>query len=71
MSSANKARGYFDSGKTVSYHIKAVSSYGQSAKSSASFKIIFRRDAGVKRYDFEAESAKEASELNILVPFTV
>lgn len=62
MPSANKARGVFESGKTVSYHIKAVSSYGQSAKSSASFKLIFKRDAGDKRYDFEAESARLASE---------
>ena len=62
MPSANKAKGVFDSGKTYSYHIKAVSSYAQSTKSSASFKLIFKRDAGDKRYDLEAETAREAGE---------
>ena len=61
MPTANKAKGVFDSGKTYSYHIKAVLSYGQSAKSSASFKLIFKRDTNDKRYDFEAESPRLAS----------
>ncbi|KAI5120675.1 hypothetical protein M0805_006964 [Coniferiporia weirii] len=60
MPSANKARGVFDSGKTASYHIKSVAKCSQSA---ASFKIIFRRDVGEKRYDFEAESARLAAEI--------
>ena len=68
MPSANKARGVFDSGKTVSYHIKSIVNCSQSAKSSASFKIIFRRDGGDKRYDFEAESARQASEYKVF-PF--
>lgn len=57
---ANKARKVFDNGKTVSYHVKSVVSCSQSAKNSASFKIIFKRDGGDKRYDFEAESPKLA-----------
>ena len=71
MPTANKARGVFDSGKTVSYHIKAVLSYAQSAKASTTFKIVFKRDAGDKRYDFEAESPREASKLFRIVSFTI
>ncbi|KAL5530052.1 AVO1 [Sanghuangporus sanghuang] len=63
MPSANKARVVFDSGKTVSYHIKSVVNCSQSARASATFKITFRRDGGDKRYDFEAESAKQATEI--------
>ncbi|EJD01500.1 SIN1-domain-containing protein [Fomitiporia mediterranea MF3/22] len=63
MPSANKARGVFDSGKTVSYHIKSVVNCSQSGKGSATFKIIFRRDGGDKRYDFEAESARLATDI--------
>ncbi|THH11943.1 hypothetical protein EW145_g312 [Phellinidium pouzarii] len=60
MPSANKARVVFDSGKTASYHIKSVSKCSQSG---ASFKIVFRRDVGEKRYEFEAESARFAAEI--------
>jgi len=62
MPSANKAKGVFDSGKTYSYHIKSVHSV-QSSKASANFKLVFRRDMGDKRYDFEAESAQAANEI--------
>lgn len=62
MPSANKARGVFDNGRTISYHIKRVVSCMQSGKGSSSFKIVFLREGGDKRYDFEAESAKLASE---------
>lgn len=65
MPSSNKARVVFDSGKTVSYHIKSVVNCSQSAKASTLFKITFKRDGGDKRYDFEAENAKQASEWNI------
>ena len=61
MPSANKAKGVFDSGKTYSYHIKSVVTCLQSSKTSASFKLVFRRDGGDKSYDFEAESVKAAS----------
>ncbi|KAH8118678.1 SIN1-domain-containing protein [Phellopilus nigrolimitatus] len=60
MPSQTKARGVFDSGRTVSFNIKSVAGCNQSAKASASFKIIFKRDGGDKRYDFEAESARLA-----------
>lgn len=60
MPSANKAKGVFDSGKTYSYHIKSVHSV-QRSKASANFKLVFRRDMGDKRYDFEAESEQVAS----------
>jgi len=62
MPSANKAKGVFDSGKTYSYHIKSIHSV-QSSKASANFKLVFRRDMGDKRYDFEAESAQAANEI--------
>lgn len=63
MPSANKARGVFDSGKTVLYNIKSVVSCSQSSKASSSFKLIVKRDGGDKRYDFEAESSRLAGEL--------
>ena len=60
MPSANKARGVFDSGKTVSYNIKSVVNCSQSSKASSNFKLIVKRDGGDKRYDFEAESSRIA-----------
>ena len=69
MPSSNRARGVFDSGKTVSFHIKSVASCTQSAKHSASFKLIVKRDGGEKRYDFEAENAKLAGKRNFLLSF--
>jgi target of rapamycin complex 2 subunit MAPKAP1 len=61
MPSANKAKAVFDNGKTSSYHIKSIAGCQQSTKSSSIFKLVVNRDAGNKRYDFEAESPKLAS----------
>ena len=60
MPIAHKARAVFDNMKTTSYHIKDVSGCAQSSKSSASFKFYVKRDGGLKRYDFEAESPRLA-----------
>jgi len=61
MPSDNKA--FFDSMKTSSFHVTSIVSCKQSSKSPASFKIVVWRDGGEKRYDFEAESARQASEI--------
>jgi SAPK-interacting protein 1 (Sin1), Pleckstrin-homology len=62
MPSTNKAKAVFDNVKTTSYHIKSVVNCSQSTKSSSIFKLVVSRDGGNKRYDFEAESPKLASE---------
>ena len=63
MPSAKRATGMFENGRTSSYHIKSVVACQQSAKSSSSFKLVVHRDGGTKRYDFEAENPKAASEI--------
>ncbi|KAG2752795.1 SIN1-domain-containing protein [Suillus brevipes Sb2] len=63
MPSTNRAKAVFDSGKTVSHHIKSIIQCQQSAKSSTLFKIIVQRDSGSKRYDFEADTPKLAGEI--------
>jgi hypothetical protein len=64
MPSSNKAKNVFDSGRTSSYHVKTIADCQQSSKSSATFKLVLTRGAGsTKRYDFEAENPKAASEI--------
>ncbi|KAL4073502.1 stress-activated map kinase interacting protein 1-domain-containing protein [Scleroderma citrinum] len=63
MPAANKAKNVFDSGKTVSFHIKCVIVCQQSQKSSSLFKIVVQRDSRNKRYDFEADTPKLAGEI--------
>ncbi|KAJ7698740.1 stress-activated map kinase interacting protein 1-domain-containing protein [Mycena rosella] len=64
LPTANKAtKAVFDSGKHVSYHIRSIADCQQSTKSSAIFKLVLGRAGGKKRYDYEAESAKHASEI--------
>ena len=63
MPSAKRATGMFETGRTSSYHIKSVVACQQSAKSSSTFKLVVHRDGGTKRYDFEAENPKVASEI--------
>ena len=53
----------FENGRTSSFHIRSVAACQQSAKSSSSFKLVVQRDGGTKRYDFEAENPKVASEI--------
>ena len=50
--------------QTSSYHIKTVVKCNMSKKASASVKLIVRREGGNKRYDFEAENAQLAGEIN-------
>lgn len=59
MPSASKA--LFDSMKTTSFHISLVASVKQSGR-SGNFKINVWREAGQKRYEFEAENGKQAGE---------
>ncbi|KXN81704.1 Stress-activated map kinase-interacting protein 1 [Leucoagaricus sp. SymC.cos] len=64
MPSSNKAKNVFDSGRTSSYHIKTIADCQQSSKSSSTFKLVLTRSGGTaKRYDFEAENPKLASEI--------
>ncbi|KAJ7255218.1 stress-activated map kinase interacting protein 1-domain-containing protein [Mycena rebaudengoi] len=64
LPTANKAtKAVFDSGKHVSYHIRSIGDCQQSAKNSSIFKLVLGRSGGNKRYDYEAESAKHASEI--------
>lgn len=60
MPSANKAKAVFDSGKTLSFHIKSILVCQQSQKTSTLFKVVVQRDSRNKRYDFEADTAKLA-----------
>ena len=53
----------FENGRTSSFHIRCVVACEQSAKPSSSFKLVVQRDGGTKRYDFEAENPKAASEI--------
>jgi hypothetical protein len=73
MPSTNRAKAVFDSGKTVSHHIKSIIQCQQSAKSSTLFKIIVQRDSGSKRYDFEADTPKLAGELrySLMLPHRI
>ncbi|KAJ6586586.1 hypothetical protein B0H10DRAFT_2168041 [Mycena sp. CBHHK59/15] len=64
LPTANKAtKAVFDSGKHASYHIRSIADCQQSTKSSSIFKLVLGRSGGNKRYDYEAESAKHASEI--------
>ncbi|KIK93169.1 hypothetical protein PAXRUDRAFT_829224 [Paxillus rubicundulus Ve08.2h10] len=63
MPSAHKAKAVFDSGKTLSFHIKSVLVCQQSQKTSTLFKVVVQRDSRNKRYDFEADTPKLAAEI--------
>ncbi|KIJ61493.1 hypothetical protein HYDPIDRAFT_116002 [Hydnomerulius pinastri MD-312] len=63
MPSANKAKAVFDSGKTLSFHIKSILVCQQSQKTSTLFKVVVQRDSRNKRYDFEADTPKLAAEI--------
>ncbi|KAI6010115.1 stress-activated map kinase interacting protein 1-domain-containing protein [Pisolithus marmoratus] len=63
MPAANKAKNVFDSGKTVSFHVKSAVVCQQSQKSASLFKIVVQRDSRNKRYDFEADTPKLAGEI--------
>ncbi|KAE9398063.1 hypothetical protein BT96DRAFT_44977 [Gymnopus androsaceus JB14] len=64
MPSTNKAaKAVFDSGRTMSYHIKTIVDCQQSTKSPHIFKLVLNRAGGDKRYYFEAETPKLAGEI--------
>ncbi|KZT10435.1 uncharacterized protein LAESUDRAFT_755945 [Laetiporus sulphureus 93-53] len=61
---SNKAKHVFDGGKTSSYHLKSVVACQLSSKNSSTFKLVVHSNAARnKRYDFEAESPKIATEI--------
>ena len=53
----------FETGRTSSYHVRSVVACRQTAENSSSFKLVVHRDGGTKRYDFEAENPKIATEI--------
>ncbi|KAJ3729604.1 stress-activated map kinase interacting protein 1-domain-containing protein [Lentinula raphanica] len=63
MPSTNKAAKVFDSGRTISYHIKTIVDCQQSLKTPNNFKLVYSRAGGDKRYVFEAETPKLANEI--------
>jgi target of rapamycin complex 2 subunit MAPKAP1 len=66
MPSTNKAaKAVFDSGRTMSYHIKTIVDCQQSSKSPHIFKLVLNRAGGDKRYYFEAETPKLAGTLRL------
>ncbi|EIN09146.1 hypothetical protein PUNSTDRAFT_120545 [Punctularia strigosozonata HHB-11173 SS5] len=62
MPSSGRAKAVFESGKTMSYHMKDIACQ-QSNKSSSTFKLVVHRDDGKKRFEFEAESPDLAREI--------
>jgi len=56
-------RRFLDNVNTASYHIKSIYSCTQSKKIATYVKLIVKRDAGNKRYDFEAENVEQAAEI--------
>lgn len=60
----SESRAFFDSMKTTSFHITRVQSCKLTGRTSAAgFKINVWRDGGIKRYDFEAETGRQAAEI--------
>jgi hypothetical protein len=59
MPTDNKA--FFDSMKTSSFHVTSIVTCKQSSKSPTNFKIVVWRDDAEKRYDFEADNARQAT----------
>jgi hypothetical protein len=74
MPTANKAaKAVFDNGKTSSYHINSLFSCQSGKTPSSAFRIVVHRGAGDgahKRYEFEAENPKIASECRFLFVYT-
>ena len=57
---------FFDSMKTTSFHISLMASCKLSGRSGG-FKIVVWRDAAQKRYEFEADTPKQAGEYERLI----
>ena len=58
----SESRAFFDSMKTTSFHITLVANAKLSGRAGG-FKINVWREGGIKRYEFEAENGKQASEI--------
>ena len=58
MPTDNKA--FFDSMKTSSFHVTSIVACKQSSKTPTNFKVVVWRDDAEKRYDFEADSPRQA-----------
>jgi len=63
MPTTKAAKAVFDSGRTMSCHIKTIVDCQQSSKSPHIFKLVLNRAGGDKRYYFEAETPKLAGEI--------
>ncbi|SGY77218.1 BQ5605_C005g03581 [Microbotryum silenes-dioicae] len=53
----------FSAGRTTSFHISMLRACQTSRRSNLAFKIVVQKDRLEKRYDFEAESVKQAHEI--------
>ncbi|KAI5478231.1 stress activated MAP kinase interacting protein Sin1 [Pseudohyphozyma bogoriensis] len=60
---ATDSRGHFDGGRTSSFHISNIHECKVSRRAPNSFKLLVQKDRVDKRYDFEAESPKQAQEI--------
>ncbi|KAH8914911.1 SIN1-domain-containing protein [Atractiella rhizophila] len=59
----SESKGVFDGGRIASYHIKNISECRRSKRAPASIRLVVWKDRETKRYDFEAESSKQAIEI--------
>lgn len=53
----------FEAGRTTSYHISTLIECKLSRRAPTSFKILVQKHRTEKRYDFEAETPKQAQEI--------
>lgn len=63
MPSASDNRGRFEGGRTSSFHISMVHDCKVSRRAPMTFKMLVQKNGHEKRYDFEAESARQAVEI--------
>lgn len=63
MPSTTDNKGMFEGGRTTSFHISMVHDCKVSRRAPATFKMLVTKNGHEKRYDFEAESPKQASEI--------
>ncbi|KAL8283256.1 hypothetical protein RQP46_006034 [Phenoliferia psychrophenolica] len=57
------SKGMLSGGRTSSFHISNVHECKVSRRAPSSFKLLVQKDRVDKRYDFEAESPKQAAEI--------
>jgi hypothetical protein len=63
MPSAADNRGRFEGGRTSSFHISMVHDCKVSRRAPTTFKMLVQKNGHDKRYDFEAESSRQAIEI--------